>query len=160
MKKLLVLMLVLGMASLASAGLVLTNNGVDAGDEIGIDVLGELGVDDDRASIDGFEFELSITDGTLDTSGLTFPESWMFAPYRKGETASSVDVTGGDFFPKTGPLTLMNGILANAKVGSIITITSTASANAGEVYDSAIVTPEPMSLALLGLGGLFLRRRK
>lgn len=160
MKKLLVLMLVLGMSTLASAGLMLTNDGADAGDEIAIDALGELGVDDDRASVDGFEFEMSITDGTLDTSGLTFPLTWMFAPYKKGETASSVDVTGGDFFPKTGPLTIMNGIMANAQVGSIITLTSTASANAGEVYDRCIVTPEPMSLALLGLGGLFLRRRK
>jgi hypothetical protein len=36
-----------------------------------------------------------------------------------------------------------------------------AMAQTGTMYvDDVVLTPEPMTLALLGLGGLFLRRRK
>ncbi len=161
MKKLLVLMLVLGMASVASAGLLITNDGADPGDQINVLDLGVIGVDSD-SNLFGFEFKLELDLGTIDASGLTYPETWMFAPYFKGQSDSMIDVTGGDFFEKTGPLTVLTGITLGVSLppNAVLSLISTASADEGTVYDTLTIVPEPISLVLLGIGGLFLRRRK
>jgi hypothetical protein len=41
-----------------------------------------------------------------------------------------------------------------------ITVTGCTSNNGNNRFDNILVTPEPAALALLGLGGLFLRRRR
>jgi len=164
MKKLLVLMLVFGVSSLASAGLILTANGAD------VDVVDAQSVAvtvESTAGITGFWITIGVEGGTL--SGVpNYPETWMFAPFTVAQDNVSVEVTGGDFFPKAGPLRVLDGITVTRTADqAVVTLVAAGPTNiaegvfdAGEVFDSFTIVPEPMSMVLLGLGGLFLRRRK
>ena len=167
MKKLLVLTLVLGMATLANAGLVLTTGAT----QLLPTETTTLGIDSD-SGITGFEVAIQIEGpGALDAANIIFPEEWMFTPYVKSADDLMVDVTGGDFFAKTGPLVVAEGILFTCLGEGDVIVTLIATGDnildgvtygAGTVFDTMTITqvPEPMTLALLGLGGLFLRRRK
>lgn len=163
MKKLLVLMLVAGISSLASAGLVLNPSGTvdDGGMPVGIAV-------ESTGAITGFEFKIEVVGGTiagdLDWAGQT----WMFAPYAKGRSDTHVEVTGGDFFAKAGPLTVLQGLtVTRTDPMAVVTLIATGNNNVDggvvgkdTVMSTLTIVPEPMSLMMLGLGGLFLRRRK
>lgn len=161
MKKLLVLMLVLGMGTLASAGMMLTPDV----DEIEAETL-EIGVLA-TGGITGFEFMIEVVGGTI-AGDPVYPEAWMFAPYTKGRGNGHIDVTGGDFFPKAGDITVLTGLtITRTADEAIVSLIATGDNNLasgvigkGTIMDQVVLTPEPMSLALLGLGGLFLRRRK
>ncbi|MBE0537258.1 MAG: PEP-CTERM sorting domain-containing protein [Phycisphaerae bacterium] len=163
------MMLVLGMGTLANAGLMLTVNGEDVGDTTDVTAF-ELGVSAD-GQLTGFTLEVSTDAGTIDISGMGLNSAgWMFAPYVRSSSDVMVDITGGDFMPKNGPLVVINGIQFDlgASGQALITLKATGTVNMGSggnippgtVLDTLVVTPEPMSLMLLGLGGLFLRRRK
>jgi hypothetical protein len=60
-------------------------------------------------------------------------------------------------FSKTG----LSGPALTSRAKVTIQMVGGAMAQTGTMYvDDVVLTPEPMTLALLGLGGLFLRRRK
>jgi len=143
MKKLLVLMLVFGVSSLASAGLVLTANGADVdvvdagvGEPVAVTV-------ESTADITGFWIMISVEGGTL--SGVpNYPETWTFPPFIVAQDNVSVEVTGGDFFPKTGPLRVLDGVtVARTADRAVVTLVAAGPTNiaegvfdAGEVFDS------------------------
>ena len=171
MKKLLVLAVVFGMASAVSAGLVLTaDESVLSPNEPWNSTLLAISSDSD---ITGFEVAIQI-DGpaALDAADIVFPETWMFAPYVKEATDTMVDITGGDFFAKTGPLIVAEDILFTCLGAGDVLVTLIATGDnildgvtygAGTIFDTITIMqsiPEPMTVVLFGLGGLFLRRRK
>lgn len=161
MKKLMVLALVLGMASLATAALSLSasSDRVNPGEEFTIYVMGTVDELPASGGLDGAiegpmkwnSYGLSdkvgvgvVADswdafGTLDFNigkgGAPLPETadgaWVVATYVAGAAGESYD-----FYLQDSSFTTIPA--------SLLTVT---------------VIPEPVTMALLGLGGLFLRRR-
>lgn len=115
---------------------------------------GSIGIE--NATIDSFTI-LGKAVGADPVNGggsLDFPGSYIFG------TDAKANFTAGDAM-----LTLTFAVdQAAVDAGVVGIIGSTLNYAAGGVVsafpDAAIVTPEPMTLGLLGLGGLFLRRRK
>lgn len=195
MKKLLVLLLVLGLASSASAVLDLGIDGQAAGsthtmapsDSITLSV--DMGV-----GLVGGEFSilLSNNQGAMDYSSMTVNSdymnevvipavgtyyvatSWDFAwgeVAGTSSTAGAIALGGGNISAFNGQLsTLVDGIVFHCEEATDVTITlvsrglvtTSGSIDAGTTLDSILVhqVPEPATLALLGLGGLLLRKRK
>jgi len=182
MKKLLVVMLVLGMASTANAMLWISVDGtVDPPDtsielmpseEVVIDIWG------DGSELPGlFYLGISTTStgaGSLDLANATnlYPGNDIWGPswtdnqdvadflgvYNPFVTTSLSD-NSLEPPPLTG--TLVDGIIFHCEGLGDVTITLFD--GGGVALDSQVihqVIPEPMTVALLGLGGLLLRRRK
>lgn len=166
MKKLLVLMLVVGLGSMASAGL---DFGMGAGPELGINDSGGTGA---VAVVLGLSASLG-TDGLWVTDALT-PALRLAEPIDGSPLDMSV-IGRGDLGVMN--LWLIGWGAAGDRAGGKHASITPAVPNWGDVdmglgtavllnadnYEQiaiAYVTPEPMSLMLLGLGGLFLRRRK
>ena len=161
MKKLLVVALVLAMASVASATLTLEPASLSASVDDGVKV------DSDVAQTDAFgDFVYvlctsavgTLSDGKdLTGGGFSSITATSDATYGAGYMMS------GAAFPGTIPagtwFTMDFAIGTTA--GNITMYGSDTGGNldATNVIDT-IVVPEPMTIALLGLGGLFLRRRK
>jgi hypothetical protein len=175
MKKVLILMLVLGMASLANAGIVVvTPDMVSASietDPIDVAVVQQahfVGV----TGAGAISNELLLYGGNLaaftDFTGAD-PDLTAGVDFWIGEyVAANAGFAGGpstkiyfaEYFDSTDPPADVIGQLVTFDVG----------APGAEVYlidpdlatgvFSAVVIPEPITFALLGLGGLFLRRRK
>ena len=174
MKKLVALILVLGLATMANAALTLdvsTTNDLEESDTLDISVSGDGGTPGGSVYLGVATGEL----GSLNIDAL----SWHYI----GDTTNSAWVDDSDTaailgvdnpfvnleigdYPSEGdpdPLTglLVHGIIFHCD-GGINTVTVTLFDGEGGYLDSVVIQqiPEPMTLALLGLGGLFIRRKK
>jgi hypothetical protein len=179
MKKVLITLLVLGLASAANAGLILGANGEAAGPEIDVmDVVQVWGVDPVPANAAVYLAvygNLSIDGGSVAYAGnlssyqnleeyalaIGYPDgAALLADFEAFGLTGIVDLgaaTLADGSATPAPLTglLIDGITMAGEGGRIDLLD-----DALGVMDSVTVVPEPMTIALLGLGGLFLRRRK
>ena len=176
MKKILVLTLVLGMVSLANATLTITVDGQDVGDEITIkpsdDIM--IGVYSDVDGVGYDAYAAIIIDAAAGKLG-----SWVGDPI-------VYDLTPGDpiaeftyygealagfdtYLLNNSTLDVENQPSAglafeikfhcDAEGDVVIKLDNDAWGNTVDTLTIHQI-PEPMTLALLGLGGLFLRRRK
>lgn len=165
MKKLLVLMLVLGMSGLATAGLSLSWD--DATSTISILL------DEGSLNLISYDLALTLDAGAFDSAGADLNPSgkgWMTAAKVAAQNEQMFRVTAADIqmFGGTGlaaPNAVLTGLVVNpGPAGSWVTLMSYDAAwadgsnSTGEL--ASVFVPEPMSMLLLGLGGLFLRRRK
>ena len=170
MKNLLVLTLVLAMASVANAGLLISVDGIvdppdsqvninpsdvvildifATGDQPGAGVV--IGVTSGPGSV-------SMDQGTVNfvNPGVIMDMGAGFPPF-----------TSALFFDlaKPDPTFRLEGLVADGVIfhcdGPEDVVLTLIDLDTGEIYDTQVIhQPEPMTMALLGLGGLFLRRRK
>lgn len=159
MKKFLVLALVMGIASLASAGVELAANDVTNG--AGMDLLVDPGMivislvsDEPATGFDALYYVLGRLADPQDHTGGMFS---TIEPADQGGFKMAAGTFGNAIAPgKWFSMSTMG------EVGDVISLYS-ASADGtapADLLDTVTVVPEPMTMALLGLGGLFLRRRK
>ena len=168
MKKLLVLTLVLGVASLATAGLSVGTNGSDtfsidsdaAGSAdiyvvvdaaLGADLVytnvagGTLSESTDYDGLFGGPFNPSLLDLTVPGDPLSYIELATIA---------------------NSPDALLAGLWANVQVSGVSFVDAGIAAawivdsGTGAVIDTAYIVPEPATMAILGLGALLMRRKK
>jgi hypothetical protein len=180
MKKLLVLMMVLAMAGMANAALLLSVDGVvdppdtqieiAPSDEVIIDIWGD-------GLTDPYAFLLGIaagdgSKGSLDISGATVLYPGSEAAIMEFDDQGTADMLGlenpfvyielTDVAIPPAPLdgTLVDGIVFHCEALGDVTLVLLD--GDGMVMDTQVIhqIPEPMTVALLGLGGLLLRRRK
>lgn len=164
MKKLLVLMLVLGMSSLASAGISLS--GIPAAPIAEGDVVSIGIVNDDAAGYVAYLSVYYISEGGFSMSNLRLgPDA--------GDFTSWIDYTYSDIWE--AEVTLASTPGSNPVAGTWFLADFTCTLKGVnvmvELWDAADLSapietamieqiPEPMTLALLGLGGLFMLRRR
>lgn len=144
MKKLLVLMLVLATGGLASAGLMVDYDASTI--SVGID-----------QAVKGYEFIIDVLDGdlVLDSSAVAYGFTWEFDNIALVDTGAQWRGGGSQLFGAAqGPGTFLT--LGYTGAGTI----SVSDAYNPGFEAVTMYVPEPVSLMLLGLGGLFLRRRK
>ena len=176
MKKLLILMLILGLASAAHAATMSFDGGTNitwSGTrwEIQQNTTGTVLLEADVAAT-SFELQADLA-GAGFVSGAVGTVNATFTSQGAGTiTGGSLrDVYGsGTGSVAAGTALYDFTILSGGTVDDVITIVTATGGippkytqlNSVDVTDSMTITivPEPMTIALLGLGGLFLRRRK
>ena len=184
MKKVLVLLLVLGVASIASATpvLSLSSNTVNVGDSVTLTVTGqaadETGDGGDPVGGGNWYIILDATNYSYGTYGgggnpyaeFTFPgtknanagggadlsdsyaRAYMTAAPPAGSWDEATDVDAGEWFA-----------IAIKGVSEGVTVVDLTTTGLSIIDGSSLaltVVPEPMTIGLLGLGALLLRRRK
>jgi hypothetical protein len=175
MKKLLVLLMVLGLATSAQAALSLSLSAtqINVGDSVTVSVSDSVGVNWT------WQFVLS-----EDTYNWTDPAAAAYNPNRSSGVGGGVTIlaAAGGMASVTpdasyAAVTQLNagGVTPAAPAAGVQFTVSIKGMQAGTIYidlqdfemdskvggySTLVVVPEPMTLALLGLGGLFLRRRK
>lgn len=180
MKKVLVLGLVLGLACAANAAL--TIEGLPASGKINLSAVVKLSLTGDgqtpspQAPWIVVKGPASINGGTLVYQGslsaywdlprlvteLGMSEADILA-YVGGSDTSMITLADGAIPPKALTGVLVDNIMLTAsatKLGMVDLILMNDDLTAAISQARVEVVPEPMTIALLGLGGLFLRRRK
>ena len=180
MKKLLVVLMVLSIATVANAGLQISGAPatMTPSDTVNLSIVG-TGVT--NPFFDAYlvvQGPATLTGGNLDYTygfsawGLYTDDDtyvpWMQGIYNDNTIQQVADITFAD---TTVPVTPLSGTLLDSLILhcdglgtvtlSLVTMNDDGSAVA-TVWgtETFIITPEPMTLGLLGIGGLFLRRRK
>ena len=155
-------------------GYVLTWDGQTDIEEVSISLseTAELGIyAEEEWTAYEIAIQLSNSNAILDISGISDGVWWPEpGPYVKDSSDLYVDVTGGDFFGSDAGqviwgielLPQMEGELTISLIATGDNIVGGVTYPAGTLFDTIDVTvvPEPMTVVLLGLGGVFLRRRK
>ena len=191
MKKLLILMLVIGMASFASAALtdvfsVVDTTGsspYDVDDIVNLKIVLNSGWEIDSYDVQLTHSTTATCDGDFWTVGNN-TVSQIAGGWAEADKVTTTTVDGSDMnmmgtWQGAADIMWNFGIkVTEGKVGENIALTLKASgsgfryretgetdwetAPSGATLDTEDLptTPEPMTIALLGLGGLFLRRRK
>lgn len=160
MKKLLILILVLGMATVANAALVLNGpTTINEGDTVSIGIINTDG--EDYAALLGFGY---FSEGGFELSGPTYP--W---PPPVGIPPMPPPVIGDfvwyeifphpDWIPGTG---IWFSIDLTCTLAGVDVFVFLLHSDGFTVLDTLTIqqVPEPMTIALLGLGGLLLLRRR
>lgn len=160
MKKLLVLMLVLGIGSFASAGFELGKAADDVATLTGDGLYKAYWISVSGEGTANVEMLYSRPGSGIDDFSsmmeyVAYAESLLGAPVSALYLAAFVDTSNPD--DAIAP----NGLVLRAQLTSTAPAVLTLhDADTFDVLQSVLLTPEPMSLLMLGLGGLFLRRRK
>jgi hypothetical protein len=181
MKKLLAVLVVLSIASVANAGL--TIGGVPTGplmpsDEVILQIVGD---GQEASAFDAYfviQGPATVSGGALVyTYGLSayglYTMDETYVPWMQGIFNDPTIMQVGDvtFASTNVPVDPLSGVLLDALVFhcdalgdvtiSLVTMDGEGAAIA-TLWDTVVIhqIPEPMTLGLLGLGGLFLRRRK
>ena len=182
MKKLLILMLVLGITSVANAAFTLVVNGEDIGDAMDLlqSTTIDIGIHNDtagNAQIGTMQFYGFVIINQVAGGEWTGPSNVFIPPAVTG--SFNTDYGVGDWLG-TGDVdvyeaTLSNGVPTDySGVGvlgdyeyhclqdGIVVLVELMNGTSGMIEDNLTITqvPEPMTIALLGLGGLFLLRRR
>jgi hypothetical protein len=176
-------MLVLGMASLASATLQISVNGVQnpVDSEIIIEkpsdtIILDVWTADDITLFELGTYALIVAEGpgTIDAAnaevlyGNILATDIPNANFLIGPGLAATYLGGFSGNPVAGDTFLDNILFHCDAEGDVIIELWTIEDMGGELYEGTVLMdsviihqiPEPMTLALLGLGGLFLRRRK
>jgi len=172
MKKMLILTLVLGMASIASAGIVVvTPDGVNG--SIETDPIGDVvPMQAHFVGVVGAAVTPTLlytgnlgefTDYTGADQDLTDAVDYWIGEYASANPGftggASSQIFFGAYYDSQDPAVEVVGQLVSLAGSGVCEVYLLDSDLATGVY-SAVAIPEPITLSLLGLGGLFLRRRK
>ena len=161
MKKLLVLALVLGVAGLASAGLQMNKTANDTSVLSGINFTSTAAFAGAYVAFVGVPADCTVNYGgnKVTVADMTADLAAAFAGMYPGMIDVPSQVMWFDFADTNAPPVPANGNLVTMKASAPVTVYVLDAADASVVGSPITLVPEPVTMLLLGLGGLFIRRK-